>query len=74
MRFINQIIPIFIAGILIAMTAFGLVLLAYLIFLLSCIGGVIYLFKQLQSKFAHKSQKPSQPSGRIIDSDEWHKL
>jgi hypothetical protein len=75
-RFVKKIIPFVLAGVVIVILAFGLILSAYLFLFGACIGLALFVIAWLREKFfpskvPAKTHRPN--SGRIIDSDEWHK-
>lgn len=75
-KLFNQLIPFLLAGIGIVALAFGIMLLAYLLFFGALIGTFLYLFSLLKKRFfSPKKSFPSKnTSGRIIDSDDWKPL
>lgn len=75
-RFIKQITPFLLAGIALVALAFGIMLLAYLLFFGAIIGFILFIISWIRSTFfPNKLPKQSPPkSGRIIDSDDWKKL
>ena len=75
-RLINRLIPFFIAGIFLVAMAFGLVLLAYLFLIGEIAGMILFAVASIRERFfsPKKKVKPPQPSGRVIDSDDWRKL
>lgn len=76
MNFINRLKPFILAGILLAVLAFGLVILAYLILIGAAAGSVLFIISWIRERFfrPREKKKMPQPSGRIIDSDDWRKL
>lgn len=75
MRFFKRLVPFIIAGIMLAVMAFGLILLAYLFLIGTVIGMVLYAFNWVRERyFRPPNKQPRQPSGRVIDSDDWRKL
>ena len=75
MRFLNRLIPFLLAGIFLAVMAFGLVLLAYLFLIGTLVGMVLFAVSWIRERFfTPKKKQPLQPSGRIIDSNDWRKL
>ena len=70
MQILNRIMPFIIAGALIAVTAFGLVLLAYFLMIVAMVSLVLYAIHSVQKRFFTpvKKTKPPQSSGRIIDN------
>lgn len=75
MRLLNRLIPFLIAGILLVAMAFGLVLLAYLFLIGAVTGLILFVISWIRERFfSTRKTKPTQPSGRVIDSDEWRKL
>lgn len=77
-KLLNQLIPFFLAGIALVAFAFGIIILAYLLFLGAIIGFVLFAISWIRKRFfAPKTMvKPTEKpkSGRIIDSDDWKKL
>jgi hypothetical protein len=53
---------------------FGMFLLAYLFLIAAVVGIIFYLYNWVRLRFFAPKVKPQQPSGRIIDTDEWRKL
>ena len=76
MSFFKRLTPFFIAGIFIALLTFGMVLLAYLFIIGAVIGMVLFVVNTVRERFFTPKKKapPPPPSGRVIDSDDWHKL
>ena len=76
MTFLNRLIPFFIAGIVITVLMFGLVLFAYIFMISAIIGLGLFAFNWVRAHFfpPPKPVESAKPSGRVIDSDEWHKL
>lgn len=75
MQLINRIIPFFIALIIFAFLMFGFVLLAYLILFSAILGSIIYIVNRVRAHFITPDvKKREEPKGRIIDTDDWHKL
>lgn len=76
MPLLNRIIPFFIAAFVFIVIAFGLVLMAYVILFAVALGTIVYAFNWIRNRFFPKPEpKPhKEPSGRIIDSDDWRKL
>ena len=76
MPLLNRIIPFFIAAFILVVLAFGLVLMAYVILFAILLGTIMFAVNWLRHRFFPKPQPPQhkEPSGRIIDSDEWRKL
>lgn len=74
----QKIAPFIAAGIFIVALTFGLVLLAYLFVFGAILGSVLFVINWAKEKFFKKNKQqetpPSQPSGRVIDSDDWRKL
>ena len=71
-----KIIPFLLIGIAIVAFSFGIVLLAYLLFLGAIVGMVLFIISFIRDKFFPKKPKPSvtKKSGHTIDSDDWKKL
>lgn len=75
MRIIRQIAPLFLAAFILVMVMFGMVLLAYLILFILVVSSIAYLVNRIKLYFSPpQPKKPNNPSGRVIDSDEWRKL
>lgn len=75
MHFFKRLTPFIIAGIMLAVMAFGMILLAYLFLIGTVIGMILYAFNWIRERyFTPRKKQPRQPSGRVIDSDEWRKL
>ncbi len=75
MPLINRIIPFFLAVIILTFLVFGIVLFAYLILFCAVLGIIIGLVSWVRMRFQKpKVEKPDQPQGRIIDTDDWRKL
>jgi hypothetical protein len=75
MTFLNRITPFLLAGIMIAVLAFGLVILAYLFLIGTLIGSALFAMSWVRARFtAPKPIIQKKPSGRVIDTDEWRKL
>lgn len=75
MNIINRLRPFILAGILLALLAFGIVILAYLLLIGAVAGSVLFAITWIRERFFRPREiKPKQPSGRIIDSDDWRKL
>lgn len=75
-RFLAQLLPFIVMGMIIVLVALGLMLLAYLLIFGAIIGFVIYAVRWIRDRyFAPRTiRKRARKSGRIIDSDEWKKL
>lgn len=74
-RFINRLIPFFLAGIAIVAFAFGIFLLAYLFMLGALVGLGLFIISWLRQKFfPPKKIIIKKRKGRIIDSDDWKEL
>lgn len=78
MKLLNRLTPFIAAGVFIVALVFGMVLLAYLFVFGAILGVAMYLINLIRDKFFSKKPEkqpaPKQPSGRIIDSNDWHKL
>ncbi len=76
MLLLNRLIPFIIAGVLIVIAAFSLIILAYLFLIGSIIGVILFGINWVRAKWmtSKTTIPPKQPSGRIIDSDDWRKL
>ncbi len=77
MKLTNRISPFIVAGIAIITLIFGMVLLAYLFIIGAAIGIVLFVINWVRENFFRNKKvkrSPKQPSGRIIDSDDWRKL
>ena len=75
-RFLQQLIPFIILGIVIVALVFGMMLLAYLFLFGAILGLILYAILWIRDKFfsSKKPVKQKKPSGRIIDSNDWKKL
>jgi len=74
-RFINQLIPFLIVGIVIIAFAFGIILLAYLFLFGALVGFFLFFINWIRHKFfAPKKIIVKTKSGRIIDSDDFKQL
>lgn len=75
-RLFNKLMPFLIAGIMLAVMAFGIVLLAYLFLIGTVIGMILFAINWVRERYFSppKKEPPRQPSGRVIDSDDWRKL
>ncbi|HTM63897.1 MAG TPA: hypothetical protein VL360_05290 [Gammaproteobacteria bacterium] len=75
MRFLNRIIPFLIAGMILVMLAFGMVLLAYIFLIGTVVGIALFAVSWIRERFFARTPKPpAQKQGRVIDSDDWRKL
>jgi hypothetical protein len=75
MRFLNRIIPFLIAGMILVMLAFGMVLLAYIFLIGTVVGIALFAVSWIRERFFTRPPKPpAQKQGRFIDSDDWRKL
>ena len=77
MPLLNRLMPFIITGVFIVIAAFSLVILAYLFLIGSIVGLTLFAINWLRAKLQApkiKMPPPTQPSGRIIDSDDWRKL
>jgi len=76
MSLFNRIIPFFIAAAIFVVIAFGLVLMAYVILFMVLVGTIVFAVNWIRNRFLPKPKPPQNKdrSGRIIDSDDWHKL
>lgn len=75
MPIFNRLKPFILAGILLVVLAFGLVILAYIMLIGALAGLVLFAISWIRQRFFQTHEKkPPQPSGRIIDSDDWRKL
>lgn len=75
MPLLNRLIPFVIAGIMLAIFAFGLILLAYLFLIGTVLGIILFAINWIRARFVKTTKKkPLKPSGRVIDSDDWRKL
>lgn len=75
MNIINRLKPFILAGILLVALALGMVIFAYLLLIGAVAGLVLFVISWIRERFFHPPEiKPKQPSGRIIDSDDWRKL
>lgn len=75
MSIFKRLTPFLVAGILIVILAFGLVLFAYIFLIGAIVGTCLFVVNWIRQRFAPpKPVKPPTPSGRIIDSDDWRKL
>lgn len=75
-RFLNQLIPFIVIGIAIVAFAFGIMLLAYLLFFGAIIGFILFSILWIRDKFfpTKKVVPAKKTDGRIIDSDDWKEL
>lgn len=75
-RFLNQLIPFIVIGIAIVAFAFGIMLLAYLLFFGAIIGFILFSILWIRDKFfpTKKVVPTKKADGRIIDSDDWKEL
>jgi hypothetical protein len=75
-RFLKQLTPFIILGIVLIALAFGMILLAYLFLFGAILGGILYLIRWIQLRFfpSKTRDKAAQKKGRIIDSNDWKKL
>jgi hypothetical protein len=76
MAFLNRLIPFFIAGIVVTVLIFGLVLFAYIFMISAIVGLGLFAFNWIRARFFAPPKPIVTPksSGRVIDSEEWHKL
>lgn len=75
MPILQRIIPLLIAALFLTILVFGFVILAYVMLILAVVSICFSLFQKLKNHFSHKPPPiKKNPSGRIIDSDEWHQL
>lgn len=74
-RFLNRLVPFFLAGIAIVAFIFGIMILAYLFLFGAIVGFILFFANWLKNKFfPTKSHYPAKHhSNRIIDADEWKK-
>jgi len=72
-RFLNQLIPFLVIGVVIVAFAFGIVLLFYLFLLGAIVGFILYIISWIRHRFfpTKTLTKQQRKSGRIIDSDDW---
>lgn len=75
-RFVNKLLPFFLAGMAIVVLAFGLMLLVYLLLFGAVIGLILFVVNWLREQlFPPKKPIPvKKERGRIIDSDDWKVL
>ncbi len=75
MSLLKRLTPFLLAGVVLAVLAFGLILLAYLFVIGSLIGMILFIFNWVRERFFTpvKTSQPK-PSGRVIDTDDWRKL
>lgn len=76
-RFLNQLLPFFLAGIAIVAFAFGVMLLAYLFLFGAIVGFILFVAAWIRKKFFPPKtlvKKTTSKQGRTIDSDDWKKL
>lgn len=74
MRILFRLPPILIACLFIIVMIFGMVLFAYLFLFAAAIGIIFYFYNYVRLRFFASKKTPQRPAGRIIDSDDWHKL
>lgn len=75
MNIIKRLRPFLLAGILLVALAFSMVIFAYLLLIGAAAGLVLFAISWIRERFFRPPEvKPKQPSGRIIDSDDWRKL
>lgn len=74
-KFIKQLAPFFLLGIAIVAFSFGILLLFYLLLFGALVGLVLFSISWLRNKFfPSKKTTLKKNTGRVIDSNDWHKL
>lgn len=75
-EFFSKIIPFILFGMGIVALAFGIVLLAYLLFFGAIIGIILYGIAWIKDHYFTKKTPPQtkNKSNKIIDSDDWKEL
>jgi hypothetical protein len=69
--------PFFVAVFILTFMVFGFVLIAYLFLFSIILGAAVYIINWIRMQFlppAKPKEPPKPSSGRIIDTDDWHKL
>jgi hypothetical protein len=77
MHILNRLIPFLLAMTVFAVMVFGLILLANVLLVVIAAGAVFMAIRWVRRRFiptTSKTPPTPPPSGRIIDSDDWHKL
>jgi hypothetical protein len=72
----KQLVPFLLLGIAIVAFSFGILLLAYLFLFGALLGLILFTVNWLRNKFfpSKKNSHKKKHDGRVIDSNDWHKL
>lgn len=73
----RQLTPFLFICLAVLLFGFGLMLFAYLFIFAVIVGSVLYVANWIQRRFLTPPKKPAprpKNSGRVIDSDDWHRM